>query len=425
MTTKVDEIAPRIYRLSTLVPEIGPTGFTFNQFLLDDDEPLLFHTGHRSMFPLVREAIERVMPLDRLRWITFGHVESDECGAMNELLAAAPHAEVAHGALGCMVSLNEMADRPPRPLADGEVLELGSLRVRHIDTPHVPHAWEARVLYEETTARCSVATCSPISATARRYRRRHRRPGGRCRGRCSATRASPPSTPATIERLADLEPRTLALMHGSSFTGDGGPRCAALADAYADRSPSSTPTVASDQRKEKPCPQSPRPTPSPRPDRHRRRRQRPLVRERLRRPLPDGRPAPRRRRQAARRRRQELMIVLHRHDTNDGGLFGETTTGLDHAGFVVPTRADLEAWQDHLEANGVVRADVADKPLTQSPIADEPYGSVLVFRDPDNIQLELFSPGRSLSLEPAGDAERSRTKPPVSRSRLCPATTDR
>jgi catechol 2,3-dioxygenase-like lactoylglutathione lyase family enzyme len=87
-----------------------------------------------------------------------------------------------------------------------------------------------------------------------------------------------------------------------------------------------------------------------------------------------------------------LMIVLHRHETNDGGLFGETATGLDHAGFIVPSRADLEAWQDHLETNGVVRADVADKPLTQSPIADEPYGSVLVFRDPDNIQLELFSP---------------------------------
>ena len=89
---------------------------------------------------------------------------------------------------------------------------------------------------------------------------------------------------------------------------------------------------------------------------------------------------------------RQLMIVLHRHDANAGTLFGETTTGLDHAGFFVPTRGDLEAWQTHLDANGVVRADVADKPLTQSPIADEPYGSVLVFRDPDNIQLEFFSP---------------------------------
>ena len=89
---------------------------------------------------------------------------------------------------------------------------------------------------------------------------------------------------------------------------------------------------------------------------------------------------------------RSLMIVLHHHDTNDRGLFGETTTGLDHAGFMVPSRDDLEGWQDHLESIGVVRADIADKPLTQSPIADEPYGSVLVFRDPDNIQLELFSP---------------------------------
>jgi glyoxylase I family protein len=89
---------------------------------------------------------------------------------------------------------------------------------------------------------------------------------------------------------------------------------------------------------------------------------------------------------------QQLMIVLHRHDTNDGSLFGEATTGLDHVGFMVPNRADLQAWQEHLESNGVVRADVADKPLTQSPVADEPYGAILVFRDPDNIQLELFAP---------------------------------
>src|SRR5580700_4991399 len=114
MTTNLDEIAPDIYRISTLVPDIGPTGLTFNQFLLVDDDPLLFHTGHRSMFASVREAIERVVPLERLRWITFGHVESDECGAMNEFLAAAPSAEVAHGAIGCMVSLDDLCDRPPR-----------------------------------------------------------------------------------------------------------------------------------------------------------------------------------------------------------------------------------------------------------------------------------------------------------------------
>jgi len=220
MTTKVDEIAPRIYRLSTLVPEIGPTGFTFNQFLLDDDEPLLFHTGHRSMFPNVREAIERILPVERLRWITFGHVESDECGAMNLLLAAAPRAQVAHGGLGCMVSLNELADRLPRALADGEIIELGDKRVRHIDTPHVPHGWEARVLYEETTG---TLLCGDLvthlgdgpALTEDDI------VGPAIEGEDAFAYSSlAPSTPATIERLAQLVPRTLALMHGSSFTGD-------------------------------------------------------------------------------------------------------------------------------------------------------------------------------------------------------------
>ena len=151
MQTDVHEISSGIYRLSTYVADAAPGGFTFNQFLVDADEPLLFHTGPRRMFPLVSQAIERIMPLARLRWITFGHVESDECGAMNAFLAAAPRAEVAHGALGCMVSLDDLCDRPPRPLADGEVIDLGGRRMRHIDTPHVPHGWEARVLFEETT----------------------------------------------------------------------------------------------------------------------------------------------------------------------------------------------------------------------------------------------------------------------------------
>ncbi len=152
METHISEIADGIYRLSTFVPEIAPpAGFTFNQFLINADEPLLFHCGPRAMFSSVSAAMAQVLPPEQLRWITFGHVESDECGSMNAWLAAAPHAQVAHGALGCMVSLDDLADRPPRPLADGEVMELGGKRVRHIDTPHVPHGWEARVLYEETT----------------------------------------------------------------------------------------------------------------------------------------------------------------------------------------------------------------------------------------------------------------------------------
>ena len=235
MTTKLDEIAPRIYRLSTFVPEIGPTGFTFNQFLIDDDEPLLFHTGPRSMFPLVRDAIERVLPLDRLRWITFGHVEADECGAMNQFLAAAPHAQVAHGAMGCMVSLNDMADRMPRPLGDGETLQLGATRVRHIDTPHVPHAWEARVLYEETTA---TLLCGDLFAALGDGPALTQGDivGPAIEGEnIFGSSSLAPTMPATIERLSELEPRTLALMHGSSFTGDGGAALRALAKSYAVR----------------------------------------------------------------------------------------------------------------------------------------------------------------------------------------------
>src|SRR3954469_23527177 len=152
METTIDEVADGIYRLSTWVPEVAPpAGFAFNQFLIAADEPLLFHTGPRAMFPLVSEAVSRIVPVEDLRWITFGHVEADELGSMNEFLAAAPRAEGAHGITGCMVSRNALADRPPRPLPDGEVIDLGGKRVRHIDTPHVPHGWEARVLYEETT----------------------------------------------------------------------------------------------------------------------------------------------------------------------------------------------------------------------------------------------------------------------------------
>jgi flavorubredoxin len=236
MTTKVDEIAPGIYRLSTLFPGIGPSGLTFNQFLLDDDEPLLFHTGHRSMFPAVCAAIERVMPVSRLRWITFGHVESDECGAMNEFLAAAPSAQVAHGLLGCRVSVAEMASRPPVPWADGMVTTLGArFRVRCIETPHVPHGWDAGVLFEETTATLlggdlfthfgdgPALTVADITGPAEQAED------------MLAYTCLTPSTPATIERLAALAPRTLALMHGSSYSGDCAAALRALAASHRDR----------------------------------------------------------------------------------------------------------------------------------------------------------------------------------------------
>ena len=230
--TLIDEIADGIYRLSTFVADVGPTGFTFNQFLIDDDEPLLFHTGQRMMFDTVSEAVATIVPIETLRWITFGHVEADECGSMNQFLAAAPRAEVAHGGLGCMVSLNDLADRPPVPLANGQVLELGTHRVRHIDTPHVPHGWEARVLFEETTrtllcgdlftqlGQGPALTSNDVLAAAAQAEDVF---GASC---------LTPATAPTIRALADLDPNMLAVMHGSSVTGDCSGALRGLADDY-------------------------------------------------------------------------------------------------------------------------------------------------------------------------------------------------
>jgi flavorubredoxin len=229
MQTNVDQIADRIYRISTCIPDLAPGGFTFNQFLVDADEPLLFHAGHRQMFPLVSEAVGRIRPVEQLRWITFGHVEADECGAMNNWLAASPRAEVAHGALGCAVSLNDMCDRPPRPLADGEVIDLGGKRVRHLDTPHVPHGWEARVLYEETTGTLLCGDLfSHVGNGAALVESDIVAPAIEAEHLFQAMTFAP-NTRDVLLRLADLEPPTLALMHGSSFSGPGGEALRALA----------------------------------------------------------------------------------------------------------------------------------------------------------------------------------------------------
>ena len=140
----------------------------FNQFLINAEEPLLFQTGLRSLFPLASATVERVIPIERLRWITFGHVEADECGSMNSWLTAAPQAQVAHGAIRCIVSVNDLADRPPRPLQDGEVIDLGGKRVRRIETRHVPHGWDAGVFFEETTGTLLCGDLFTAIATARR-----------------------------------------------------------------------------------------------------------------------------------------------------------------------------------------------------------------------------------------------------------------
>src|SRR5215207_5486910 len=216
MQATVDEITDGIYRISTWIPDVSPEGFTFNQFLIAGEEPLLFHTGPRAMFPLVAEAVATVLPVESVRWITFGHVESDECGSMNMWLAAAPQSRVAHGALGCDVSLNDLCDRPPRALAEGEVIDLGGKRVRQISTPHVPHGWEAQVLFEETTGTLlcgdlfsqvgsgpALVTDDLVGAAFEAENMFH--------ATCLA-----PHTGKVIRGLADLHPTTLAIMHGSS-----------------------------------------------------------------------------------------------------------------------------------------------------------------------------------------------------------------
>ena len=231
---RIDEIAEGIYRLSTHVPDIAPpAGFTFNQFLVLGDEPLLFHTGLRQMFPLVRDAVSRLLPPERLRWIAFGHYEADECGAMNEWLAVAPRAEVAHGQTGCLVSLNDMADRPPRILADGETIDLGNgRRVRYLDTPHTPHGWDAGVIYEEASG---TLLCGDLFT---RFGDGPALTEGDVVGPAIAAEdifrysSLNPGMGTTIRRLAGLAPRRLALMHGPSYAGDGDGALNALADDY-------------------------------------------------------------------------------------------------------------------------------------------------------------------------------------------------
>jgi flavorubredoxin len=184
------------------------------------------------MFPLVSEAISRIVPLDRLRWITFGHVESDECGAMNDFLAAAPHAVVAHGEIGCMVSLDDLCDRPPRRLADREVIDLGGKRVRHIDTPHVLHNWEARVLFEETTRTLFCGDLFTHTAGEAALTDSDIVGAAIAAEQVFHATALSPATGRTIRDLATLDPQTLALMHGSSTRTRCGESLLRLADAY-------------------------------------------------------------------------------------------------------------------------------------------------------------------------------------------------
>jgi flavorubredoxin len=189
----------------------------------------------RPLFPPVSEAAARVVPLERLRWITFGHVESDECGSMNDWLAAAPRAEVAHTVVGCMVSVNDLADRPPRPVADGEVLDLGGRRVRHLDTPHVPHGWDAHLLFEETTGTLLCGDLFTATGNSPALTEDDIVEPALVAEEMFLATCLTPSTAPTIRSLADLRPGTLALMHGPSFNGDVRSALDALADGYHDR----------------------------------------------------------------------------------------------------------------------------------------------------------------------------------------------
>ncbi len=229
METVVAEIAPDIFRLSTFIPDAD---FMFNQFLVRDEEPLLFHTGPRGLFPLVIDAVSQLIEVERLRWITFGHVESDEYGSMNLWLQAAPRAVIAHGAMGCVVSVNDLADRAPRSLEDGEVLEIGARRMRRMETPHVPHGWDAGLFFEEST---STLLCgdlfTAIGASPALTEHDIVGPALAAEDAFGATCLTPATGP-NIRMLAALEPQTMGLMHGPSYAGDCGQALRDLADAY-------------------------------------------------------------------------------------------------------------------------------------------------------------------------------------------------
>jgi flavorubredoxin len=233
MTAKIDEIGDGLFRVSVFDSRVAPPhGFTFNHFLLMADEPMLFHTGKRGMFPEVSAGVAKLIALDRIRWIGFGHFEADECGAMNEWLAASPHAELVHGVIGCRVSVADMADRPPRALKDGEVLDIGGKRMRFIDTPHVPHGWDAGVMYEENSA---MLLCSDLFSQYGQGPALTQsdivEPSTAANNFVYSTSLGPTTVP-TLRKLAQLNPKKLAVMHGSSFEGDGGAELTALADRY-------------------------------------------------------------------------------------------------------------------------------------------------------------------------------------------------
>lgn len=233
MAAVIDEIGDGIFRLSIFVPEVAPpAGFTFNHFLIRGEEPLLFHCGKRKMFPMLSEAVAKIIPIEKLRWASFGHFEADECGGMNEWLAAAPHAELMHGMVGCRLSVSDMADREPRMLSDGQVVDIGGKRIRYIDTPHVPHGWDAGVIFEETTKTLFVGDLFSHYGRPAPVTRSEIVTQAMATNDTTYSTSLGPTTAPTIRKLAELKPSMLALMHGSSFEGDGALQLNGLADGY-------------------------------------------------------------------------------------------------------------------------------------------------------------------------------------------------
>jgi flavorubredoxin len=220
--TNIHEIAAGIYRINTPAPLPDGSAFSFNQYLIVDDEPLLFHTGQRKLYPLVSEAIRAVLPLDRLKYLAISHFEADECGALNELLAAAPNAVPVCGQVAAMVAIGDFANRAPRALADGEELALGSRTIKWFDTPHVPHAWECGLMLDTKTrtffcgdlftqggAGDVALTEADILGPSEAFRKP------------MDYFAHAPQTRTVLERIAREAPTTLACMHGSAWRGDG------------------------------------------------------------------------------------------------------------------------------------------------------------------------------------------------------------
>jgi flavorubredoxin len=230
--TNIHEIADGIYRINTPVGLPGAGAFNFNQYLVVDDEPLLFHTGLRKLFPLVSEAIAAVMPLECLRYVGLSHFEADECGALNEFLAVAPRAVPLCGQLAALVSVNDYADREARALADGEELSLGRHRIRWFDTPHMPHGWECGLMMDMSTRTffCGDLFTQGGKGEVALTESDILGPSEAFRGPMDYF-AHAPQTGTILEKLARQNPATLACMHGSAFRGDGAALLRGLASA--------------------------------------------------------------------------------------------------------------------------------------------------------------------------------------------------